>query len=229
MIRFDSIALIQGNFLLSDVSFEVPEGAYAVLMGPTGCGKSTVLELLCGLRAPMAGRICLNDDDVTALSPAARGVGYVPQDGALFPKLTVGEQVGFSLRVRRAPESEVVARVAELGELLEIGHLLARHPAALSGGERQRVALARALAFRPKILCLDEPLGALDEDTHGTMCSLLESIHAETGVTALHVTHSGSEAERLATHLMRFKTPFVDGDLIVSGSIQEVSSQDSNA
>jgi ABC-type sugar transport system ATPase subunit len=214
VIRFDSVTVAQGDFHLSNLSFEVPEGAYAVLMGPTGCGKTTILELLCGLRAPMVGSIHLGGVDVTSHSPAARGVGYVPQDGALFPKLTVGEQVGFSLRVRRAQESEVTARVAELGELLGIGHLLARHPDGLSGGERQRVALGRALAFRPKILCLDEPLGALDEDMHGEMCALLKDIHAETGVTALHVTHSGSEAERLATHLLRFE----------SGSIRTVTS-----
>ena len=214
MIRFNSIALIQGDFHLSNLSFEIPEGAYAVLMGPTGCGKTTVLELLCGLRAPMVGTIHLGGADVTKQPPAARGVGYVPQDGALFPKLTVGEQVGFSLRVRRIPEPEVTARVAELGELLGIGHLLARRPTGLSGGERQRVALGRALAFRPKILCLDEPLAALDEDMHGEMCTLLETIHADTGVTALHVTHSGSEAERLATHLLRFE----------SGSIRTITS-----
>ena len=94
----------------------------------------------------------------------------------------------------------------ELGELLGIGHLLGRLPGGLSGGERQRVALGRALAFQPKVLCLDEPLGALDEDMHGEMCALLRSIHSETGVTALHVTHSGSEAEQLATHLLRFES-----------------------
>ncbi|MCH2105234.1 MAG: ATP-binding cassette domain-containing protein, partial [Planctomycetes bacterium] len=126
MIRFDSVALNQGDFHLSNLSFEVPEGAYAVLMGPTGCGKTTVLELLCGLRAPMIGAISLDGVDVTRMSPGARGVGYVPQDGALFPKLSVGEQMGFSLRVRRAPEQDIVARVKELGELLGIGHLLGR-------------------------------------------------------------------------------------------------------
>ena len=206
MIRFDSVALNQGDFHLSNLSFEVPEGAYAVLMGPTGCGKTTVLELLCGLRAPMIGAISLDGVDVTRMSPGARGVGYVPQDGALFPKLSVGEQMGFSLRVRRAPEQDIIARVKELGELLGIGHLLGRLPGGLSGGERQRVALGRALAFRPKVLCLDEPLGALDEDMHGEMCALLRSIHSEAGVTALHVTHSGSEAEQLATHLLRFES-----------------------
>jgi len=215
VIRFDSIALIQGSFHLSNICFEVPKGAYAVLMGPTGCGKTTVLELLCGLRAPMLGSIHINDTDVTNLAPGARGVGYVPQDGALFPRLTVGEQVGFSLRVRRLPESEVISRVAELGEMLGIGHLLGRRSSGLSGGERQRVALGRALAFRPSVLCLDEPLSALDEDLHGEMCSLLETVHSETGVTALHVTHSGSDAERLATHQLRF----------VSGSVHEISSE----
>jgi ABC-type sugar transport system ATPase subunit len=213
VIRFDSIALTQGSFHLSNLSFEVPTGAYAVLMGPTGCGKTTILELLCGLRTPMLGSIHLNDQDVTQLTPAARGVGYVPQDAALFPTLTVGEQIGFSLRVRRLPDPEVSARVAELGELLGIANLLARRPADLSGGERQRVALGRALAFRPSILCLDEPLAALDEDMHAEMCNLLQTVHSETGVTALHVTHSLQEAERLATHQLRF----------TSGSIQDVT------
>jgi ABC-type sugar transport system ATPase subunit len=213
VIRFDSIALTQGSFHLSNLSFEVPTGAYAVLMGPTGCGKTTILELLCGLRTPMLGSIHLNDQDVTQLTPAARGVGYVPQEAALFPTLTVGEQIGFSLRVRRLPDPEVSARVAELGELLGIANLLARKPADLSGGERQRVALGRALAFRPSILCLDEPLAALDEDMHAEMCNLLQTVHSETGVTALHVTHSLQESERLATHQLRF----------TSGSIQDVT------
>ena len=210
MIRFDSVAMVQGEFHLSNFSFDVPKGAYAVLMGPTGCGKTTVLELLCGLRRPMTGKILISGRDVTDLSPAARGVGYVPQDGALFPNLTVGEQIGFSLRVRHQAEGEVTARVLELSKLLGISHLLGRLPNGLSGGERQRVALGRALAFRPQILCLDEPLAALDEDMHSEMCALLKTVHTEIGVTALHVTHSGSEAEQLATHQLRF----------VSGSIQ---------
>lgn len=205
MIRFDSIAFTQGDFHLTNLSFQVPKGAYAVLMGPTGCGKTTILELLCGLRTPMLGRIQINDRDITQLTPGARGVGYVPQDSALFPTLSVGEQIAFSLRVRRLPDQQVATRVSELAELLNIGHLLARRPEDLSGGERQRVALGRALAFRPEVLCLDEPLAALDEDMHSEMCALLQTVHSQTGVTALHVTHSAQEAERLSTHQLRFE------------------------
>ena len=206
MIRFDSISLIQGAHHLSGITFEVPEGEYAVLMGPTGCGKTSVLELICGLRRPLSGKISIEGRDVTKLSPAARGIGYVPQDGALFPGLTVGEQVGFSLRVRKRPEEEIKARVILIADMLGITHLLNRRPDGLSGGERQRVALGRALAFGPRILCLDEPISALDEDLRADMCSLLKKVHAETGVTALHVTHSESEARELATLHLRFES-----------------------
>ena len=215
MIHFDSISLIQGAHHLSGITFDVPEGDYAVLMGPTGCGKTSVLELICGLRTPLSGKIIIDGQDVTKLSPAARGIGYVPQDGALFPGLTVGEQVGFSLRVRKRPEEEIKNRVILISDMLGIAHLLNRRPEGLSGGERQRVALGRALAFAPKILCLDEPLSALDEDLRADMCSLLKKVHAETGVTALHVTHSESEAQELATLHLRFE----------SGTIREFDSR----
>ncbi len=206
MIHFDSISLVQGDHHLSNINFKVPEGDYAVLMGPTGCGKTSVLELICGLRTPLSGKIFIEGKDVTKLSPAARGVGYVPQDGALFPGLTVGEQVGFSLRVRKRPEEEIKERVILIADMLGLSHLLTRRPEALSGGERQRVALGRALAFGPRILCLDEPLSALDEELRADMCSLLKKVHAETGVTALHVTHSESEARELATLHLRFES-----------------------
>jgi ABC-type sugar transport system ATPase subunit len=215
VIQFESVSLIQGAHHLTGITFEVPEGDYAVLMGPTGCGKTSVLELICGLRMPLSGKISIEGKDVTKLSPAARGIGYVPQDGALFPGLTVGEQVGFSLRVRKRPEEEIKARVILITDMLGITHLLNRRPEGLSGGERQRVALGRALAFGPRILCLDEPISALDEDLRADMCSLLKKVHAETGVTALHVTHSESEARELATLHLRFE----------SGSIREVHSR----
>jgi ABC-type sugar transport system ATPase subunit len=215
VIQFESVSLVQGAHHLTGITFEVPEGDYAVLMGPTGCGKTSVLELICGLRMPLSGKISIEGKDVTKLSPAARGIGYVPQDGALFPGLTVGEQVGFSLRVRKRPEEEIKARVILITDMLGITHLLNRRPEGLSGGERQRVALGRALAFGPRILCLDEPISALDEDLRADMCSLLKKVHAETGVTALHVTHSESEARELATLHLRFE----------SGSIREVHSR----
>lgn len=198
MIRVTGLGLRAGAFVLEDVSFSVATGQYAVLMGRTGSGKTTLLEALCGLKEPHAGTIELMGVDVTKAKPALRGVGYVPQDGALFSTLTVREHLGFALSIRGWPAQKIEARARELSELLGIGHLLGRLPRGLSGGERQRVALGRALAARPGILCLDEPLSALDEETREDTCALLHAVQRHEGVTTLHVTHSSREAQRLA-------------------------------
>ncbi len=205
MILVSQLALQQGNFSLAKVDFRVQHGQYAILMGKTGSGKTSILEAICGLRRIAAGRIVLDDRDVTRLPPAARGIGYVPQDGALFQTMTVADQLGFALRIRRIPHREITKRVEELSELLEIEHLLRRFPGHLSGGEAQRVALGRALAFRPPILLLDEPLSALDDDTRQHMYRVLERVKLHTGVTALHVTHSPAEAEALADVILRLE------------------------
>jgi ABC-type sugar transport system ATPase subunit len=171
-------------------------------MGPTGCGKTTLIEVICGLRKASSGRVLVNDVDVTREPPGNRGVGYVPQDGALFPTLTVREQLAFALRIRRRPAVEIERRVAELAEHLGIAHLLGRRPAGLSGGERQRIALGRALAAGPAVLLLDEPLSALDESMRGDMRSLLKSVQRESGASVLHVTHDRIEATELADVLL---------------------------
>ncbi|MED6313671.1 MAG: ABC transporter ATP-binding protein [Verrucomicrobiota bacterium] len=198
MIALNKITLRQGDFELSEVCFELSAGEYGVLMGRSGCGKTTLLEAVCGLRDIESGNIILGDRDVTKLPPAERGVGFVPQDRALFPTLPVREQLAFALILRLIDQAEIAVRVEELAELLGLTDLLDRMPDRLSGGEAQRVALGRALAHRPSVLCLDEPLAALDEELHGEMCKLLERVHKETGVTILHITHSPSEASRLA-------------------------------
>lgn len=205
MIKLDAIKLKQGGFALENLTLEVPGGAYAALMGKSGCGKTTVLEIICGLRPVLAGKVYLGDRDVTHLKPAERGIGYVPQDRALFPTMKVRHQLAFSLQLRRRPVEEVAERVDELAQWLEIDHILDRMPDKLSGGESQRVALGRALASQPQLLCLDEPLSALDETLHDDMCSLLSKIHQEAAITILHVTHSRREAERLADQLWRFQ------------------------
>lgn len=205
MIVVEAIAVQAGEFRLEDVSLRVPTGGYAVLMGKTGSGKTTILEAIIGLRTLTRGRIWLHDREVTHLKPAVRGIGYVPQDGALFSKMTVEEHLGLALIIRQVPRAAIRQRVGELAELLGIPHLLHRKPRGLSGGERQRVALGRALSFRPRILCLDEPLSALDDETRRQMCDLLASIRAKTGVTTLHITHNQAEARILADCLFRLE------------------------
>lgn len=203
MIALEEIAWNAGTFRLDRVSLAVPAGAYAVLMGKTGCGKTTLLEIICGLRRPESGRVRIGERDVTADPPGTRGIGYVPQDGAMFPTMTVREQLGFALSIRRRPKDEIQRRVDELAEHLGVRHLLERRPQHLSGGERQRVALGRALAAKPSVLLLDEPLSALDEELRDDLAALLKRIQRELGITALHITHSAREAAQLADVLFR--------------------------
>ena len=205
MIAVEQLTLRQGAFALQDVSFAVPEGRYAVLMGRTGSGKTTILEAIAGLRPVRSGRVLLGGVDVTHARPAARNLGYVPQDAALFGSMTVSENLAFALRVRRWPQERIVARVNELAALLGLAAVLDRMPPGLSGGEAQRVALGRALAFHPRVLLLDEPLSALDDETRGDMYRLLGSIRERTGVAVLHVTHNSADAERLADVILTLR------------------------
>lgn len=202
MIEVRQLSIAAGRFRLEEVSFEVPTGAYAVLMGRTGSGKTTILESICGLRRAMGGMIRLMNRDVTRLPPGARGIGYVPQDRALFQTMTVRENLAFALELRRWSRADIERRVKELAGLLGLRHLLERRPLGLSGGESQRVALGRALSFQPDVLCLDEPLSALDDETREEIYALLRSVREHTGVTALHVTHHLGEAERLADRVL---------------------------
>ena len=202
MIAVKNLSLAVGDFALEDVSFEIPTRAYCALMGKTGCGKTTVLEAICGLRSVSSGSIRLMSREVAGLPPAARGIGFVPQDGALFSTMPVEENLGFSLAVRGRPKEVVSERVGQLADLLGISGLLGRRIQGLSGGERQRVALGRALAFEPGILCLDEPLSALDDDTKEGLIDLLGKVREETGVTTLHITHSLREARSLCDMLL---------------------------
>jgi ABC-type sugar transport system ATPase subunit len=207
VIAIEGLQIRQGSFRLDDVSFRVPSGGYGVLMGKTGCGKTTILEAVAGLKPIAAGRIVLGEVDVSRLKPAQRNVGLVPQDGALFSTMSVRDHLAFALVIRRTARETINRRVAELAELLEIGHLLDRLPKGLSGGERQRVALGRALSFRPATLCLDEPLSALDDDMREQAMELLKRVQRETGVTTLHITHNRREAAALADVLLEL----VDG------------------
>lgn len=214
MIRLDRISWSAPGFALSDISFAVPGGKYAVLMGRTGTGKTSLLEMLCGLREPRSGSIWLGDRDVTHAPPGSRGIGYVPQDGALFPTMTVRSQIGFGLRLQKTPPEEMHKRVEDLASEVGVTHLLDRLPHGLSGGEKQRVALARALVMRPTVLLLDEPLASLDEDTQGGLIDLLQRTQREHNITVLHVTHSRREAELLGEVRLRLQDGKVFGDTV---------------
>ena len=205
MIQLNDLSITAGDFQLSKINFTLPTGKYGVLMGRTGSGKTTVLEAIAGLSTVTGGQIILGKTDVTQLKPSQRNLGYVPQDGALFDTMSVQEHLSFALTIRKVSKTEINRRVQELANLLEITDLLDRSPLKLSGGERQRVALGRALSFQPTTLLLDEPLSALDEATHDQICKLLHTVQQHTGVTVLHITHSMSEANRLADRLFRIE------------------------
>jgi ABC-type sugar transport system ATPase subunit len=202
MIAVTKLHVVAGSFALRDVSLALDAGQYGVLMGKTGSGKTTILEAISGLKPIMSGSIQVLGKEVARLKPSERGVGYVPQDRALFPCMSVRQHLSFALELRRWDRRAVRTRVDEIAELLGIGSLLARRPHGLSGGEAQRVALGRALSFHPRVLLLDEPLSALDEETRGDLCQLLKKIQRETHVTTLHVTHSLSEARQLADRVL---------------------------
>ncbi|QEG24931.1 ATP-binding cassette domain-containing protein [Mariniblastus fucicola] len=204
MIELSNVHIRQGDFELSGLNFSIDAGEYAVLMGPTGCGKTTILEVICGLTRIKSGTVELDGVDVTGFPPARRGIGYVPQDRALFPTMRIDKQIEFGLLVRGASGKARQRRVDELAELTGITSLLNRYPQGLSGGECQRIALARALSFRPRLMCLDEPLSALDDTTRIRIAELLQTIHQQEQVTVLHITHNADDAVRLGTTHFRF-------------------------
>lgn len=195
MLHLKALWLKRAAWSLHIKELILTQGKCGVLRGPSGAGKTSLLETLCGLRAASSGRMELDGEVIGSLPPQRRGLSYVPQDLALFESYTVAEQLAFGLAVRGASVAERNARTTELAKRLRLEKLLARYPAELSGGEAQRVALGRAIAHRPKLLLLDEPFSALDEELREEMCGLVKELQKETGVTVLHITHSRQEAE----------------------------------
>lgn len=214
MIECKGLTIEQGDFKLSEVDFKIEEGEYAVLMGQTGSGKTTILEAICGLRPIKSGSILLDDREISKLKPAEREIGYVPQDGALFSTMNVAANLGFGLRIRKWSKKKQTNRIDELADLLGISHLINRKTEGLSGGEQQRVALGRALSFYPRIICLDEPLSALDEKTKEEMYQLLLKLKMELNITALHISHSKSEAVKLADKVLEIENGVLNSRLI---------------
>jgi molybdopterin-binding protein len=190
-----------GEFHLRQIGLDIAPGEYFVVLGPTGAGKTVLLETIAGLHQPEKGRILADGEEITNVPPERRGIGFVYQDYVLFPHLSVEENVAFGLHMQRQ-ESEVIRkRVAEISDLLGIDHLLHRRPDTLSGGEKQRVALARALVVEPRLLLLDEPLSALDPETREGLQRELARLHRELGTTTLHVTHDFEEAIALGDRI----------------------------
>ncbi|MCO5091311.1 ABC transporter ATP-binding protein [Bosea sp. (in: a-proteobacteria)] len=179
---------------LRDVSIEIVDGRFLTLLGPSGSGKTTLLMSIAGFTVPSSGKILMNGVDITRRPPEARNFGMVFQGYALFPHLTVAENVAFSLKLRNVGSAELTRRVADALDMVQLGHLAGRYPRELSGGQQQRVALARALVFEPRVLLLDEPLSALDRRLRADLQWELKSLHSRLGVTFIYVTHDQDEA-----------------------------------
>jgi putative spermidine/putrescine transport system ATP-binding protein len=216
-LTLDGLAKHFAGFTAVDgLSLAIEKGEFLSLLGPSGCGKTTTLQMVAGFVEPSRGRVLLDGHDVTGLRPEKRGMGVVFQSYALFPHMTVAENVGFGLEMRKVPRAEREQRVGETLELVRLGGLGNRHPKALSGGQRQRVALARALAIRPAVLLLDEPMSNLDAKLREEMHIELRGIQKHLGITTILVTHDQVEAmtmsDRVAVmhggRIVQLGTPF---------------------
>ena len=190
-----------GNFAWDNLNLSVKEHDYFILTGPNGTGKSVLIKLICGLLKPISGSIYIGTRRIDTLAPWKRNIGYVPQDGLLFPNRTVKRNIEFGLEVRGISKQHRESPVQEITELLKISHLNNRMPQGLSGGERQRVCLARALVIKPDILLLDEPVSAIDEDSRDDLCCELRQSHLTLGTTTLHVSHNTKETSLVADQI----------------------------
>jgi ABC-type Fe3+/spermidine/putrescine transport system ATPase subunit len=218
MIEVRALSLAVGNFGIDHLDLFLREGGYNVLLGPTGSGKTLILESIMGLRNFQTGIITVGGKEIQDLPPEKRGISYLPQDLALFPHLTVRENLLYGLRAQNKSSREDENHLGRLIDTLKIGQLLDRYPQGLSGGEKQRVALGRALAPSPKLLLLDEPLAALDPGLKSEIQQLLISLHRSLQFTALHVTHDLQEAYLLGDTI----TVLIGGKVEQRGKREEV-------
>ncbi len=186
---------------VDDVSFEIDDGEFICLLGPSGCGKTTSLRMVAGLEPPTEGRILIGDTDVTKLPPKDRDIGMVFQDYALYPHMTIADNITYPLKVRGASSEERRRRAAEVAKSLQIGQLLDRRPGQISGGQQQRTSVARAVVHKPQVFLFDEPLSNLDAKLRLEARSFLKHLQQELGVTAIYVTHDQAEAMALADRI----------------------------
>jgi ABC-type sugar transport system ATPase subunit len=202
------------NEILKDISFEVRNGEFCILLGPSGCGKSTLLRLIAGLEKPSSGEILFDGQRIEHLPPRERNIAFVFQSYALYPHMTVFDNLAFSLKLRGEPAAEIAAKVRNAARLLEIENLIERRPHSLSGGQRQRVALGRAIVRQPQIFLFDEPLSNLDAALRATMRVELARLHRRLGTTIVYVTHDQAEALTLGEKII----------VLHQGSIQQIGS-----
>ena len=192
-----------GDFIaLHELDLDIQEGEFLTLLGPSGCGKTTTLRLVAGFIEPTNGSILLGDQDVTQVAPQHREIGMVFQDYALFPHMTIADNIGFGLKERRYPKKDIDDRVGELLDLIRLPEVHDRYPAEVSGGQQQRIAVARAVAYPPKVLLMDEPLGALDLKLRETMQIELRRIQQELAITTIYVTHDQIEAMNMSDRIV---------------------------
>lgn len=193
---FGSLEVMMG------VDLTVEAGEFCVFVGPSGCGKSTLLRIISGLETSSSGKIFIDGKDVTGAEPSARGIAMVFQSYALYPHLTVRENIGFGFSLARRPKAEIEERVKQTADTLQLSHLLDRKPKALSGGQRQRVAIGRAIIRNPKVFLFDEPLSNLDASLRSQMRFELTELHAKLGATMIYVTHDQTEAMTMADKIV---------------------------
>jgi ABC-type Fe3+/spermidine/putrescine transport system ATPase subunit len=194
-VRLVNISKHYGSTVaVEKVNLDVAEGEFVTLLGPSGCGKTTTLRMVAGLIEPTEGRVLFDEQDVTELAPNTRNIGFVFQSPALFPHMSVADNIGFGLSVKGQPQSDIKTRVAEMLKLVDLLGYGDRLPRQLSGGQQQRVALARVLATDPRVLLFDEPLSALDRNLRDTLKYNILELQRRTGKTAIYVTHDQSEA-----------------------------------
>ncbi len=218
MIRIENIYKDLGEFFLQDISLDINPEEYFIILGPTGAGKTILLETIAGIYHPDKGRIFINGHDITDIPPKDRNISMVYQDYMLFPHLTAKENIAFGLKSRRLSKQKIEQKIDETSQLLNISHLLHRYPATLSGGELQRIAIARALVIEPITLLLDEPLGALDTQTKEKLREELKKVHSITKTTTIHVTHSFEDAFVLGNRIAIMN----EGKIIQVGKPNEV-------
>ena len=223
MIKFENVQISYGDFVaVDDLNLEIKEGEFFTFLGPSGCGKSTTLRTLVGFIDPSKGSIFVDDKDITRLAPEKREIGIVFQSYALFPTMTVYDNIAYGLKIKKMPKSEIDAKVNEIAQKIKISDKqLQRNVSELSGGQQQRVALARALVLEPKILCLDEPLSNLDAKLRIDLRLELKRLQRDLGITTLYVTHDQEEALTLSDRIAVFNNGFIEQ----VGTPQEIYNQ----